>query len=353
MLREARTQDSKIRESFQHIRRSVGGAGGEGTYSHVLGVSTIGGGGARGSMGAESSTGSAHPKRGVKLRASTTYDDFNLYDHPPTHPTAYPHQASQAAYVTSPTSMPASASSSKRRSRSKEREVTLLESGMIMERVDIQREEREEKERRRAEEREERRRTRKVSRVSTTGIPSGYGSGVGATMSDASSMHSLSAPMQSVNYGGSRSQISLIAAPPSIAGKRMSSPMILTPPRPAMTRGTSQSSVESRGTPRFFGFRHWNGAYGSEASQHANSGSMVDMQYAQVHLSPVCGDFTNCLPVTFLALALSRTAKCSMGHMRTKAGRSVSLSMTRSQKRVVWRCRNEISDPASVASGRR
>ena len=188
----------------------------------------------------------------------------------------------------------------------KGREVTLLETGFIVERVDL---EREKKERRKAEEREEkeRKRQRKMSRASAVGIlsPTSTG-GAGATTSggDASSMHSLNAPMQGVhyNYGASRSQISLTASsyptpnpnsnPNSAtstrpspdaafvagAGRRLSSPMTQGPPRPDMPRGTSQSSLESGRAPRFFGFRHWSGAFGSEASVH-HSGSMMDMQY--------------------------------------------------------------------------
>lgn len=222
-----------------------------------------------GSTGQRSSTlinGSSSSQGPVKLRASTAYEEYDVS----CGPSGYPYPAG------SPGSgglhgLPASA---KRRSRSKERDVVLLESGLIMERVDIQREEKEERERRRAEEKEERRRTRKVSRVSTTGL--GF--------SDASSMHSISAPIQGVNYGGSRSQISLIASeknPGLMTGagtKRLSTPTILSPPRPPMARGVSQSSNESRGTPRFFGFRHWSGAFGSEASNHHASGSMMDMQ---------------------------------------------------------------------------
>lgn len=148
------------------------------------------------------------------------------------------------------------------------RDVTLLESGLILERVDIRRQEREERERKKAEERAEKRRTRKMSRVSVGETGRGFAS-------DASSMHSLSNPLQNVSYG-SRSQISLLS--PSIsANKRLSSPLTPSLPLP-MSRGQSQNSMEPT-APRFFGFKHWRGAYGSEASLHNNSGSMMDMQY--------------------------------------------------------------------------
>ncbi|KAF8313476.1 hypothetical protein DL93DRAFT_1175271 [Clavulina sp. PMI_390] len=316
--RERGTQDSKVRDTFQYVRRSVAGgespAGpGVGAGGH-RGEASVGGerGPARASMGAESSLGSAGDRnsRGIKLRASTTYDEFDPYalngyakvspggpassqTQPNTPyspgPYGYPH----------PNGPPGSGSvTAKRRSQSKDRDVTLLESGLIMERVDLQREEREERDRRRAEEREERRRTRKVSRVSVSGIPpasgpiAGYGNGAPAAagFSDGSSMHSASVPIQGVNYGGSRSQISLIPASPSMsnspnvpastyAARRMSSPMTLTPPaRPRVpaSGGSNESAFRHSGA-RFFGFRHWSGAFGSEASLHHNSGSMMDM----------------------------------------------------------------------------
>ena len=144
------------------------------------------------------------------------------------------------------------------------REVTLLESGMILEHVDVRRQEREERDWRQREEH----RTRKASRVS---------------IGEASSMHSTSNPIMPVNFA-SRSQISLTTSatsPGAMSMRRMSTPMALSPSgggRPGITRGTSQNSVETKSTPRFFGFRHWRGAHGSEASLHHNSGSMLDMQ---------------------------------------------------------------------------
>jgi hypothetical protein len=145
------------------------------------------------------------------------------------------------------------------------REVTLLENGLIMERVDLRREEREERDRRRVEER----RTRKISRASVgTGVFSGF-------MSDASSLHSASHPLQKVSYG-SRSQISL-TTPTSPTTRRLSS-VVNLPPRPPLTPGQSQASSDPPSTPRFLGFRHWRGAFGSEASLHHTSGSMMDMQ---------------------------------------------------------------------------
>lgn len=230
-----------MRDIFQHVRRSTG-------------VDTA----TRISMGDSS-------QRGVKLRASTAFEDVDPYGNP-----IYSGYTSGSVY-------PSSSTPAKRRSRSKERDVTLLESGLIVERVDIQKEEREERARQRAEEKEERRRTRKISRVSVSGF--------GSPLSDASSMHSISAPIQGVNYSGSRSQISLAGGsvngtPGSLASsaKRVSSPFALIP-RPPMPRGTSQSSAESRGAPRFLNFKRWSGAFGSEASLHNNSGSMMDMQY--------------------------------------------------------------------------
>lgn len=142
------------------------------------------------------------------------------------------------------------------------RELTLLESGMILERVDLKREERERRKAEEKEEKEERRRSRKMSRASLNGLPS-----------DGSSLYSGGASPP-VNIA-SQSQTSLLAPP--LSARRLSSPLTLSPPRPPNVRGSSQGSVESRGTPRFRGFRQWSGAWGSEASLH-NSGSMMDMQ---------------------------------------------------------------------------
>lgn len=293
-LREARAQDSRIRDTLQHVRRSLhdpqqSSGGGERPSTR----DSSAGEGGRHQRGESSS----HARGPVKLRASTvtmpSYDELDPYG-APVHPSSssmYGYGTPQGPYPNTTVSH----TNNKRRSRSKDRDVVLLESGLIMERVDIQREEKEERERRKAEEKEERRRTRKISRVSTSALgasTSMMSAGAGGQFSDASSMHSISAPMQGVHYGGSRSQISLGAG--SVNGapsmnvpktRRLSTPSMLTPPRPPMARGASQSSTESKGTPRFFGFRHWTGAFGSEASVHGNSGSMMDMQYVSLPLS--------------------------------------------------------------------
>lgn len=66
--------------------------------------------------------------------------------------------------------------SSHQRARSHSRDVTLLENGMIVEHVNVKKEEKEERERRRREERRERSRARKSSRGSGQDISSVYGS---------------------------------------------------------------------------------------------------------------------------------------------------------------------------------
>ncbi|KAF8326598.1 uncharacterized protein EI90DRAFT_1910814 [Cantharellus anzutake] len=142
------------------------------------------------------------------------------------------------------------------------REVTLLPNGLIVERVDIKRQEREERERRKAEERAGRRRTRKTSRTS-----------MGTFMSDASSIHSLTNPLQGVSYGN-RSQISL-SPTTATANKRLSSPLAGRPDA-SVNRVQSISSNEAvPPVPRFIGYRHWRGAHGSEVSLLNNSGSML------------------------------------------------------------------------------
>ncbi|KAG8734525.1 hypothetical protein FRC11_000013 [Ceratobasidium sp. 423] len=131
------------------------------------------------------------------------------------------------------------------------RDITVLASGMIQERVDLRKEERERK-------RDSKRHRRIASRQSTTNV-------------DATSVYSSPSPPPD---GGSRmgamgrSQPALTT--PVSPGRRLSTP--LTPPlgtpgaRPSIHTRSSQSSFESRaGKKGFLTFKHWSG-FGSEAS---------------------------------------------------------------------------------------
>lgn len=151
--------------------------------------------------------------------------------------------------------------------RSQSREITLLENGMIVEHVDVRREEKEARERRRKEER----RARKSSR------------GSGADVTSLYSVGSLAPQPEGGASGlkpGSR-----------YSNASMSRPMsVLTVPidRPDLPRAHSQASFSDvhslgSGSPRrtrFFGFKNLSAGWRSQDSLAPSgmSGSMVDMQ---------------------------------------------------------------------------
>ncbi|KDQ57623.1 hypothetical protein JAAARDRAFT_69719 [Jaapia argillacea MUCL 33604] len=151
------------------------------------------------------------------------------------------------------------------------REVTLLENGMIVEHVDVRREEKEERERRRKEERRERSRARKSSRGSAIDVMSVYSAQSPLPHTD-SGFHSGLKP--SVRYSQSSS-----ARPNSV----------LTLDRPTIPRAYSQASfsdVQSIGSAsrrsRFFGLGSLSPGWRSQNSLAPSgmSGSMVDMHVA-------------------------------------------------------------------------
>lgn len=144
------------------------------------------------------------------------------------------------------------------------REVTLLENGMIVEHVNLRKEEREERERLRKEEKRERSRARKSSRGSVY------------------SVRSLAAPATDSGVGlrpNTRYSASNSARPTSV---------VSTYDRPpSFPRAYSQASFSdvhslASGSPRqrFFGFRNLSSGWRSRDSLAPSgmSGSMVDMQ---------------------------------------------------------------------------
>lgn len=152
------------------------------------------------------------------------------------------------------------------------REVTLLENGMIVEHVDVRKEEREERERRKKDERRERSRVRKSSRSSR-----------GA---DVMSVYSLQTPMPSDSgfFSAFRSDTRYSQS----NAQRPSSVMTGGLERPqTLLRAQSQASfsdlqsIGSTASPtrrsRFFGFKNLSTGWRSQDSL-APSGSMVDMQ---------------------------------------------------------------------------
>ena len=160
---------------------------------------------------------------------------------------------------------------------SHKRDTTLLENGMIIERVDVRKEQ--------ARLRMENRRSRKVSRDSLSAVDN--------RDRDATSLYSFQAAegtaslravapydsSMSIGMATSRSVRSMYTTPSS----SWQPPM---PNRPmSMAPGlASQTSLDSAASPRrrFFGMRQWSGYFGSNTSL-MQSGSMVDMQYA-IHL---------------------------------------------------------------------
>ncbi|RDX55187.1 hypothetical protein OH76DRAFT_1372879 [Lentinus brumalis] len=160
-------------------------------------------------------------------------------------------------------------------SQSHSREVTLLENGMIVEHVDLRREEKEERERRRKEEKRERSRARKSSRSSRSAV-------------DVASVYSvpLASPLPQMDSGyfsntrDSRYSQSFSPRPNSV--------LTIGGDRPqSLLRAQSQASfsdMQSLGSAsprrsRFFGFKNLSAAWQSRDSM-APSGSMVDMHVA-------------------------------------------------------------------------
>lgn len=179
------------------------------------------------------------------------------------------------------------------------RDVTLLENGMIKERVDVKREEREEEKRRRKD--EKRARKQSGTEASFNNSPSQYfGSPVTPSPYDPDS-----------NYASTVTGASPRHLPPH-QHPSMSSPSLGSPsPRPfsmvmssSMSRTVNQSqvSVDARSS-RFFGIKNWPNAWGSGTSV-APSGSVMDMQY--VHTFPNLRDSADCLFANSLALDQER-----------------------------------------------
>ncbi|KAF8441363.1 hypothetical protein L210DRAFT_3398999 [Boletus edulis BED1] len=156
--------------------------------------------------------------------------------------------------------------------RSSSRDITLLDNGLIVEHVDVRREEREEKERRRRQERRERSRQRKSSRGSIVDVTSLY------------SAHSL-APLTDSGLGLMQSsRYSAISMRPA------SSLAVPIEVQPSLGQVYSQASFSDAHSPgsvsprrsRFFGFKNLSSAWRSQDSlAHSGmSGSMIDMHVA-------------------------------------------------------------------------
>lgn len=150
--------------------------------------------------------------------------------------------------------------------RSQSREITLLENGMIVEHVDVRREEREAKERKRKEEK----RARKSSRSSAVEVTSIISTNSNGRHTD----HGVNLkPYSRYSQASSARPISILTAPHE---------------RPDLPRAYSQASFSDvhslgSGSPRrrFFGFRNLSAGWRSQdslAPSAMTGGSMVDMQ---------------------------------------------------------------------------
>jgi hypothetical protein len=155
------------------------------------------------------------------------------------------------------------------------REVTLLENGMIVEHVDVKKEE---KERRKLEERRERSRARKTSRGSRA---------------DAMSVYSLQTPlpMDSGFFSGirndSRYSQSISARPSSILTGGGERPLTI-PRAQSQASFSDMQSIGSAASPRrsrFFGLRNLSPSGWRSQESFAPSGSMIDMQYVTRKIS--------------------------------------------------------------------
>lgn len=143
--------------------------------------------------------------------------------------------------------------------RSHSRDVTLLDNGLLVESLDVRKEEKEERERRRREDK-----ARKSSRTSVYSVTL-TDSGVGGLKPH--SRFSVASSGQGNSFSRDRDR----------------------PPLPRAHSQASFSDAQSmdRGSPkhRFFGFKNLSTGFRSRDSLAASvmSGSMVDMQYVSVH----------------------------------------------------------------------
>ena len=164
------------------------------------------------------------------------------------------------------------------------REVTLLENGMIVEQVDLRKEEREERDRKRREERREKRelsRPRKSSRSSRSAadVASVYSVPLASPLPQADSGF-FSNPRDSRYSQGFSPRPSSVLA---IGGERPLT-MLRAQSQASFSEVQSIGSAASPRRSRFFGFKNLSSAWHSRDSV-APTGSMIDMQY--VLLFPV------------------------------------------------------------------
>ncbi|TDL24244.1 hypothetical protein BD410DRAFT_786353 [Rickenella mellea] len=182
-----------------------------------------------------------------------------------------------------------------RHSRHHSRDVTLLENGLLVEHVDVRKEEKEERERRRKEEKRERSRARKLSRSSAVDVTSMYSvSAPSPVPHPDSGFHTISGDRDVGGGGGGHQSPRSFSRYSQSSSRPMSvSTMPITPQatRPSNGRLPSQvslvdtqsiSSTSVNRASRFFAFKNWSHAWRSQESfaQSGMSGSMMDMHVA-------------------------------------------------------------------------
>lgn len=155
--------------------------------------------------------------------------------------------------------------------RASSRDITLLDNGLIVEHVDVRREEKEGRERRRKQEKHERSRARKSSRASAIDVTSLYSSPSIIPHTD----NGFSAMQSSRLSGISTRPTSSLTAP---IDRQASLGQVCS--QASFSDAHSPGSVSPRRS-RFFGFRNLSSAWRSQDSLAASgmSGSMIDMQY--------------------------------------------------------------------------
>lgn len=206
--------------------------------------------------------------------------------------------------------------------RSSSRDITLLDNGLIVEHVDVRREEKEERERRRRQEKRDRSRPRKPSRGSMADVTSLYSAHSLAPLTD-----SGLGPMQSSRYS-------------AVSIRPASSLTVPIEVQPSLGQVYSQASFSDAHSPgsasprrsRFFGFKNLSSAWRSQDSLAASglSGSMIDMQY--VFSSHFTRSWWSCrawlISYNFVhSVALQREANLS--HLRSPNGARSTLSTQR------------------------
>ena len=194
------------------------------------------------------------------------------------------------------------------------REVTLLENGMIVEQVNVRKEEREERERRRREEKRERSRARKSSRGSVY------------------SVRSLATPVTDSGLG---LQPNTRYSAPNAT--RPTSAMTTYDRPPSFPRAYSQASFSDvhslgSGSPRqrFFGFRNLSSGWRSRDSLAPSgmSGSMVDMQCVKLSLQ----DVSITLILLYFAASLSSGRDTSRGSSHLLISETTRLPYSRTKR---------------------